>query len=178
MDIRKEIVLIRKLFDLSFQDLADKLGVSIDSVMRWENAKVEPERKHVEQIYNFAYKNGLQINKIYEQILKEEFEKKNIKLLFHGSKGNINFPIDFNHTRKNNDFGIGFYLGENLQQAATYISSLDSSSVYIFTINTKNLKIAKFNVDTEWMIAIAFYRGWLDEFKENSIVKKFLSKGK
>lgn len=86
-------------------------------------------------------------------------------------------PIDFlSNSKKRNDFGIGFYLGETFEQAANYISFLDSHNVYCFKLNLPHLRICKFGVDTEWMIGIAYFRGWLEEYKENELIKGVLKK--
>ena len=106
----------------------------------------------------------------------EENEKDNIKLLFHGAKGDIIFPLDLNHSKETNDFGIGFYLGENFSQASTYISNSISKYVYAFSLNLNNLKISKFNVDSEWMLAIAYYRGWLTNYSNGEIIKNIIKK--
>lgn len=84
-------------------------------------------------------------------------------------------PIDFiKYSKSTNDFGTGFYLGETFEQAANYISFIDSDKVYSFKLNLENLKTYKFNVDTKWMIAIAYYRGWLNDYKNCSFVKNII----
>lgn len=117
MKINKEIKVIRELFNLTQSEFAEILGVSVDSIIRWEQNTVEIEERNIELIYNFAYNKGINFNKIYEQILLEEYEKTNIKLLFHGAKNTINMPVDLKYSKENNDFGRGFYLGENFEQA-------------------------------------------------------------
>ena len=86
-------------------------------------------------------------------------------------------PINFDSNSKiNNDFGIGFYLGETFEQAANYISFIDMTKVYCFKLNLSELKIYKFNVDTEWMIAIAYFRGWLENYKDSPFVINLINK--
>lgn len=176
MNISKEIKVIREVLDLTQGELAKLLCVSVDSIIRWEQNSVDIEERNLELVYNFAYKSNIFINKIYEQILLEENEKDNIKLLFHGAKGDIIFPLDLNHSKETNDFGIGFYLGENFSQASTYISNSISKYVYAFSLNLNNLKISKFNVDSEWMLAIAYYREWLTNYSNGEIIKNIIKK--
>ncbi len=176
MHINKEVKVIREILSITQKELSDKIGVSLDTINRWENEKTEIEDKNMDAIYNYAYENGIFLNRIYEQILFEEYEKDNYKLLFHGAKDSIDFPVDFQHSKVNNDFGVGFYLGENFIQAATYISNTNYKNVYVFTLNINQLKILKFNVDTEWMLAIAYYRGWLKEYENNSLVNDIVEK--
>ena len=176
MQISKELKVIREILTLTQADIAKIIGVSLDTISRWENEKTDIEDKNIELIYNFAFEKGIHINKIYEQIFFEDCEKANSKLLFHGAKNTITFPLDLKYSKINNDFGKGFYLGETFEQASTYITNTLSKYVYAFSINTKNLKIEKFTVNTEWMLAIAYYRGWLTEYKHNEIIDNIINK--
>lgn len=175
MNIGDVIKIIRELLNLTQQELALKLGVQYELINRWENNKVVPENRNINMIYSFAFDNKIYINNIYEQFYKEENTDENNVVLFHGAKEKISTKIDLNHPKKQNDFGIGFYLGESFYQAATYISYSKSNTIYSYVLNTCNLKIIKFDVDLRWMLAIAYYRGWIDEFKEHEIIKEIIS---
>lgn len=176
MYINKELKVIRELLSFTQQEIASHIGASLESVHGWENEKVEIDEKNIELIYDLALKNGININKIYEQIYFEDYEKLDLKLLFHGAKNIINLPIDFKYSKSNNDFGKGFYLGENFDQAATYIVNGPSKNIYLFTLDCKNLKIEKYFVNTEWMLTIAYYRGWLAQYEDSEIIKNLISK--
>lgn len=176
MHVSKELKVIRELLSLTQEEISLIIGVSLDTINRWENERTEIEDKNIELIYNFAFENGININKIYEQILFEDCEKIGAKLLFHGAKSTIKMPLDLKYSKENNDFGKGFYLGENFEQASTYIANSTSKYVYAFSLITEDLKIAKFNVDTEWMLAIAYYRGWIPEYKQNIIIRNIIKK--
>ena len=176
MNVVKELIIIRELLGITQEELAKKIGVSFETINRWEKDKNEIEIKNINKLYNFAFENKIYINSIYELLFLEEFQKDTNKVLFHGSKSNeINFPLDLSYSKLNNDFGVGFYLGENYRQAATYIANGNSVSVYAFNLNLNGLRIKKFNVDKEWMIAIAYYRGWLKEYLNHPYVEKILS---
>ena len=175
MIIGDVIKIIRELLNLTQQELAFKLGCPYELINRWENNKVFPERKNINMIYSFAFDNKIYVNNIYEQLYKEENTDENNIVLFHGAKEKIITKIDLNHSKKQNDFGVGFYLGETFFQAATYISYSKSNIIYAYVLNTSNLKITKFDVDLRWMLAIAYYRGWIDDFKEHKIIKQITS---
>lgn len=176
MNVVKELIIIRELLGITQEELAKKIGVSFETINRWEKDKNEIEIKNINKLYNFAFENKIYINSIYELLFLEEFQKDTNKVLFHGSKSNeINFPLDLSYSKSNNDFGVGFYLGENYKQAATYIANGNSVSVYAFKLNLNGLRIKKFNVDKEWMIAIAYYRGWLKEYLNHPYVDKIIS---
>lgn len=176
VNVVKELIIIRELLGITQEELAKKIGVSFETINRWEKDKNEIEIKNTNKLYNFAFEKKIYINSIYELLFLEEFQKDNNKVLFHGSKSNeINFPLDLSYSKSNNDFGVGFYLGENYRQAATYIANGNSVSVYAFNLNLNGLRIKKFNVDKEWMIAIAYYRGWLKEYLNHPYVDKIIS---
>ena len=176
MNVVKELIIIRELLGITQEELAKKIGVSFETINRWEKDKNEIEIKNINKLYNFAFENKIYINSIYELLFLDEFQKDTNKVLFHGSKSNeINFPLDLSYSKLNNDFGVGFYLGENYRQAATYIANGNSVSVYAFNLNLNGLRIKKFNVGKEWMIAIAYYRGWLKEYLNHPYVDKIIS---
>ena len=176
MKIDKDVKIIRELLDISQQELAEDIGTSYEVINRWENANVIPEDNNINSLYSYAYKKKIYLNIIHEQMLKDTYNDQNNIVLFHGSKRGINEEIDLNHSKIINDFGKGFYLGETFEQAATYIAYSKSHYIYSFLLNIENLKIIKFNVEEEWMFAIAYYRGWIDEYQDHPIIKSIKDK--
>ena len=174
MNIKKAIVAIRNVLNVSQSDLAKMLDVSQITINRWESEFDEAEIKNIEKVYSFAFEHNIFINKIYEQILKDG-ETDVRKIIFHGARNYLEFPIDLKHSKTTNDFGVGFYLGENLNQAGTYVTTSSSPKVYSFELNVSNLKIKRFNVSEEWMLTIAYYRGWLEKYKDSMILKKIIA---
>ena len=71
---------------------------------------------------------------------------KNHKLLFHGAKSRIEGKLDIHKSRTNNDLGQGFYTGERYEQAISFISGFEKSSVYIFDFKEEGLKGKKYNL--------------------------------
>lgn len=176
MKIDKDVKIIRELLDISQQELAEDIGTSYEVINRWENANVIPEDNNINSLYSYAYKKKIYLNIIHEQMLKDTYNDQNNIVLFHGSKKEINEEIDLNHSKIINDFGKGFYLGETFEQAATYIAYSKSHYIYSFLLNIENLKIIKLNVEEEWMFAIAYYRGWIDEYQDHPIIKSIKDK--
>lgn len=177
MNISKEVTIIRELLSITQEELAKEIGVAYETINRWENDKNEIEMNNVNKLYNYAFKKKVYINNIYEQLYLEEYQAKERKVLFHGcKKSGIAFPLDLGYSKVNNDFGVGFYLGETYNQAASYIVNGNSPFVYVFHLDTNELNITHFAVNREWMIAIAYFRGWLDEYKNNNYVKKIIEK--
>ncbi len=177
MEINKEIKVICETLSISESELAKNLGVTYETVNHWKNNRKNIDVLNLENLYSYAYINGIKLNNIYEQFYKEEYNNNKNIVLFHGAKKPFSMPINFRLNSKNrNDFGIGFYLGETFEQAANYISFLDACYVYCFKLCLSDLKIYKFNVNTEWMIAIAYFRGWIDDYKDCTCIKSILDK--
>lgn len=175
MNVSKEIQLLCKVLNLTETELGSELGVSYETVNNWKHNRKNIETSNLEKLYFFAYSKGIRINYIYEQLLKESYAINSNIVLFHGAKNDFSMPIDIdNHSRINNDFGKGFYLGESYEQAANYISTINKDRVYAFKLNTNTLKVFKFNVDNNWMFAIAFFRGWLTDYSDHIVIKRIL----
>ena len=177
MNLTNEITIISEVLQINESDLAKRLDVSRETFNNWKFGRKNISNSNLEKVYTYAYENDINLNFIYEQLLKEEYEKNKDIVLFHGAKRKFSMPIDFiSNSKSTNDFGIGFYLGETFEQAANYISALSQNIVYCFRLNLNDLKIYKFNVNTEWMIAIAYFRGWLNDYKDSPLIKRLVSK--
>ncbi len=177
MNVCNEIIVICETLKLSETELANEIGVSYETINNWKNNKKKIDVANLEKLYSYAYTKGIKFNNIYEQIYKEDYSDDNNIILFHGAKKTFSLPIDFlKNSKSRNDFGIGFYLGQTFEQAANYISYIDACNVYSFKLNLNDLKIYKFDVDTDWMIAIAYFRGWIEDYLETSFVKNVLDK--
>ena len=175
MDVSKEIQLLCNVLNLTETELSNDLGVTYETVNNWKHNRKSIDTSNLDKLYSFAFDKGIKINSIYEQLLKENNVYDGNIVLFHGAKKEFTMPIDIdNNSKNNNDFGKGFYLGENYEQAANYISTINTNKVYAFRLNTDDLKIYKFDVDNRWMLAIAYFRGWIKDYESHNIVKKIL----
>ncbi len=166
---------IREILSLTQDELAKEIGIEQITVSRSELGLTSPSADVLEKVYAYAFYKGININKLKEMLWKEE---TNGTLLFHGSKREIEGSIDIKKGRSNNDFGQGFYLGESYEQAISYVSNYDSSSVYYVSFDDVDLKCKKYGVDQEWMFTIAYYRGNLEEYKGNPFLEEIVEKSK
>ena len=174
MNVKNEIAVLCNTLKITEVELAKELGITFETVNNWKDENKIIDISNIEILYSYAYSNKIDFNNIYERLLKEDCQKNEV-VLFHGSKRPFSLPINFvEHSKSNNDFGIGFYLGETFEQAANYISFIQQNRVYSFKLNLDNLKIYKFSVDTKWMIAIAYYRGWLDDYKDCDFIRSII----
>ena len=149
MNLTNEITIISEVLQINESDLSEKLGVSLETINNWKFGRKGIGNANLEKVYSFAYDNGIVLNNIYEQLLKEEYENSENIVLFHGAKRSFSMPIDFaTNSKSTNNFGVGFYLGETFEQGANYISVLNQSIVYCFNLNLNNLKIYNFGIDS------------------------------
>ena len=156
----EDIRLIREMARLSQAELGKKTGVTTVTISRWENGETSITDDNLERMYSFAYNEGIHLNEIKEQFYREELYPYE-KLLFHGAKKTLEGPIRVDVARENNDFGSGFYMGETFRQAALFISNFANSCVYALSFDPKGLKRAEYQVDSEWLMTIAAFRGRL-----------------
>lgn len=162
-NIQLDLKRIRNYFNINQDFLANELSISRSSINRYENGATFPEKQILELIYSYAYGlhgERLNLNESKSQLYLDDCDNK--KLLFHGAKGDIEGDVDIYHSEPPNDYGDGFYAGENLFQAASWVSLNKNSSAYCFYFDDKDLISTTFKVDRRWMYAILYYRGAFD----------------
>lgn len=168
--------LIRNTLGLTQQQLAAALGVEYPTISLWENGKMTPSFSSLDRLYSFAYSKGFNLSETKGQFYLEE-RKGNEIILFHGSDEGIVEPIDLAHSRKKLDFGPGFYCGENYRQSASFALDSPRASFYVLSFeNSAAHSSPRFSVDLEWMLAIAFYRGKIDKYADNPLIRKLREK--
>ncbi len=173
----KDIQSIREILGLSQEELSNAVELDQEIVSAIEANRGEPSIKSVEKIYSYAFSKDIKLNKLKEMLAKDDLNH-NEKLLFHGSKNEIDGKIDIHHGRSNNDFGQGFYAGESYEQAVSYVSNYNESSVYFLKFNDSNFKCKRYAVDQEWMMTIACYRGTLDAYANHPIIQKLMNESR
>ena len=173
----KDLKSIREILGVSQSEFADQIGVEQVTISRNELGKTNPSAKILENVYTFAFAKNIKINKLKEMFWRDDL-KKHEKLLFHGAKSKIDGEIDIHRGRHNNDFGQGFYTGESYEQAISFVSGFENSSVYYICFNDDDLTYKRYEVNQEWMMTIAYYRGALDEYKNHPVVKKIIEQSR
>jgi DNA-binding XRE family transcriptional regulator len=174
-DIQNDFRSIRELLGLSLDDFAEAVGTAKMTVIRWEKGLFLPSAIATESVYSYAFSNPyhpLRLNALKAELRKDD--KVNRVLLFHGAKGEIVEPIDTGHTVGFADFGNGFYAGESLEQAETWVAGEPNSSVYLLYFSPENFKGFKIEIGIDWMLAVAYYRGKLDSFKNKTRVMRII----
>ena len=166
-----DIELVQELLEMSRADLAVATGISLPTLNRWVADSSRASLGNIERFYAFAHKRGLRLNAIKAQLYQEEYSASPRKVLFHGSKSGIEGSVSVGRSRKNNDFGQGFYCGESFAQSAMFVSGFPDSSVYAITFDEANLSSARFAVDRDWMLTIALHRGRLADYADHPFIR-------
>ena len=172
-----DLKFIREILGYTQFELAEQIGVEQVTISRSEIEKTQPSNQLLEKVYNLAFSKNIQLNRLKEMLWAEKIEESH-KLLFHGAKGNIKGSINIYLGRKNNDFGQGFYTGESYVQATSFVSGYEGASVYYLDFDSSGLKCKRYNVDQEWMMTIAYYRGALDKYKNHEYVKHIIEQSR
>lgn len=169
-DLRK----IKVLLNYTNEELATELGVSRVTLSRWINNESFPNDLTLNNIYSFIYNKGIRLNLIDEELYKSK-ASKNTYILFHGSKSGIDGELTIEKSNEKKDFGRGFYLGESVKQAISFVSNYPKSLLYIVEINhVDKLNIKYFDVSKEWMILVAYFRGRIKEYSNSEYLKELL----
>ena len=170
----KLIKTIRQIVGMNQEQFANALGTTALSINRWENGKTQPNKMAQTQLFEFCKRNNIDM---FDFIAKEvKFEPDDDRLIvYHGSKKGLQGRIE-PISRESCDFGKGFYLGTDLAQPLTLICDEDKSVLYTMKLDLTELKVLKVEMNLEWAMLIAYYRGYLDEVKGSNIYKKYEKK--
>lgn len=120
--------------------------------------------------------NGINLNRVYEDLYLS-LEKEDSKLLLHGSKAGLDGNPSVLFSTEKKDFGKGFYAGESVKQAISFVAGYKTAVLYYFLLeNISKIKTVNFDISIEWMILIAYFRGKIDDYKDSKLLKQLLEK--
>lgn len=169
---------IRRYTRISQQELADYLGLTYTSINRWENGHAIPTKLAQDKLYEYCAINQIPLmDFIYEKIKKTVEDTKVSEdrvLLFHGSKRGLEgdiAPI----SRKHCDFGAGFYMGTQPEQALTLICDFPKSKFYLVSVKTDDIRVTEIPADIEWAMLVAYHRGRMETIKGSTFYQKYRS---
>ena len=167
---------IREHLNLSQSDFAEELKVTFQTINRWENGHVYPNKLAQSNIYEYCKNKNVPV---YEMIL-DRIEKKtrDIKidssrvLLYHGSKSDITGKIR-PISRDKCDFGKAFYMGTVPSQPLTLIAGFDSSRFYIASLDLSDLSYKEVPTGLDWAMLVALNRGKMDTYSNSPVYRKY-----
>lgn len=169
--MNKLIKTIRQNANMSQEQFAKALGTTTLSINRWENGKTQPSKMAQTQLFEFCKKNNIDLFDYIAQQVKREPNDERL-IVYHGSKKGIVDNIAPT-SRESCDFGKGFYLGTDPAQPLTLICDEEKPILYTMKLDLTGLKVLEVEMNLEWAMLIAYYRGYMDEVKGSDIYKKY-----
>ena len=167
---------IRSYMNMNQTEFAEKLNVTFATVNRWENGRALPNKLAQDKIYDFCKEQNIPV---YDMVIdKIETVAKSLQLelgrvlLYHGSKSGIDGRIE-PKSRKQCDFGKGFYMGTELSQALTLICDYESARFYMVSISVEDLAVLDVPANLEWAMIVAYHRGRMEKIKGTSLYRKY-----
>lgn len=167
--IKDDIEFILESEKMNVLELSDRTQISrttLDKIAKGEKVSDSV----CEKFYAYVYEKRYRLNSVKEELIKENYQN----VLFHGSRDGLS-EITVTGSRDNCDFGNGFYLGENYNQALSFVCEKENSSVYSFRYSLDGLKIKKYSCNLEWMLAICYNRGTIKNYINSKKVKEVIS---
>lgn len=176
-DIMQDLIKkIRSHMNMNQTEFAELLNVTFATVNRWENGRALPNKLAQDKIYDLCKEYDVPVyNMVLEKIEATsgsiELEKGRM-LLYHGSKAGIEGNIA-PKSRKQCDFGEGFYMGTEPSQALTLICDYESAKFYVVSILVDNLAVLDVPADLEWAMIVAYHRGRMEKIKGTPFYSKY-----
>ena len=176
-DIMQDLIKkIRSHMNMNQTEFAELLNVTFATVNRWENGRALPNKLAQDKIYDLCKEYDVPV---YDMVLEKieaasgsvELDKGRV-LLYHGSKSGIEGDIA-PKSRKQCDFGKGFYMGTEPSQALTLICDYESAKFYIVSISVDNLAVLDVPADLEWAMIVAYHRGRMEKIKGTPFYSKY-----
>ena len=136
-----------------------------------EVKQTQPNKMAQTQLFEFCKKNNIGLFDYIAKQVKRDADDNRL-IVYHGSKKGITCKIE-PISRESCDFGKGFYLGTDPAQPLTLICDEDKPILYTMKLDLTGLKVLKVEMNLEWAMLIAYYRGYMDEVKGSEIYKKY-----
>ncbi len=162
---------IRNATKMSQEQFATAIGTTLVSINRWENGKTVPTNLAQNKLFEFCVDRGIDCTSIIlEKYRLENSDGKQI--LYHGSKKGITgeiAPI----SRKDCDFGCGFYMGTDALQPLALICTEETPKFYRIAYDLTDIKVKEIDIGMDWAMLIAFNRGYMKGFENTAIYQKY-----
>lgn len=175
IDFLEDLQVVKGLRGYSEAELAAGIGVTPMTLSRWRRTPEQISEENRRRFYEFAYAQGIRLNRIREQMFLEECRNEGAAALFHGAKTELDGAPCIERSRERNDFGKGFYCGESFTQAAMFVSGYPASCVYVLRFaDSGALRRKQYGVDQDWMLTIAWNRGKLGQYADKPAVRRLV----
>ena len=174
--MQKLIKQIRAYLNMSQTEFAEQLNVTFQTVNRWENGRAVPNKLAQSKMFDFCKEKHVPVYDMTLKRIAEESEAIKLDtdrvLLYHGSKSGIEGPIE-PKSRKQCDFGKGFYMGTDPGQALTLICDYEKSKFYIVSVSVDKLAHIEVPADIDWAMLVAYHRGKMEKINGTSFYNEY-----
>lgn len=174
--MQKLIKQIRAYLNMSQTEFAEQLNVTFQTVNRWENGRAVPNKLAQSKMFDFCKEKHIPVYDMTLKRIAEESEAIKLDtdrvLLYHGSKSGIEGPI-VPKSRKQCDFGKGFYMGTDPGQALTLICDYEKSKFYIVSVSVDKLAHIEVPADIDWAMLVAYHRGKMEKINGTPFYNKY-----
>lgn len=174
--MQKLIKQIRAYLNMSQTEFAEQLNVTFQTVNRWENGRAVPNKLAQSKMFDFCKEKHIPVYDMTLKRIAEESEAIKLDadrvLLYHGSKSGIEGPIE-PKSRKQCDFGKGFYMGTDPGQALTLICDYEKSKFYIVSVSVDKLAHIEVPADIDWAMLVAYHRGKMEKINGTPFYNKY-----
>ena len=174
--MQKLIKQIRAYLNMSQTEFAEQLNVTFQTVNRWENGRAVPNKLAQSKMFDFCKEKHVPVYDMTLKRIAEESEAIKLDadrvLLYHGSKSGIEGPIE-PKSRKQCDFGKGFYMGTDPGQALTLICDYEKSKFYIVSVSVDKLAHIEVPADIDWAMLVAYHRGKMEKINSTPFYNKY-----
>lgn len=174
--MKKLIQQIRAFLNLSQTEFAEQLNVSFATVNHWENGRAHPNQLAQSKLYDLCREQAVSVYDMTLQTIAEIAQSIQLEagrvLLYHGSKSGIQGKIE-PRSRKQCDFGQGFYMGTEPSQALTLICDYESSKLYIVSLDITRLAMLNVPADIDWAMLVAYNRGRMEKINGTPFYNRY-----
>lgn len=174
--MQKLIKQIRTYLNMSQTEFAEQLNVTFQTVNRWENGRAVPNKLAQSKMFDLCKERQVPVYDMTLKGIAEESEAIKLKadrvLLYHGSKSGIEGIIE-PKSRKQCDFGKGFYMGTDPGQPLTLICDYEKSKFYIVSVSMDNLANIEVPADIDWAMLVAYHRGKMEKINGTPFYNKY-----
>lgn len=167
----KLIRTIRQSAGMNQEQFAKALGTTALSINRWENGKTKPNKMAQTQLFEFCRRNSIDLSDFIAKQIRRDTDDEGL-IVYHGSKKGIDGRVAPS-SRESCDFGKGFYLGTDPAQPLTLICDEAKPVLYTMKLRLNGLKVLKIEMNLEWAMLIAYYRGYMDGAKGSEVYRKY-----